>query len=78
MPCKKYYEIYKSDPAWIEKRKEETKLYREANKELLASKHKEFSTAQFRCECGSVFSMSSKSKHNRCIKHTEYIKSLAN
>jgi hypothetical protein len=42
MPSKETYEKYKNSDEWKAKRKEETKKYRDANKEILALKHKEY------------------------------------
>jgi hypothetical protein len=50
--------------------KEKDKEYRKNNKEKIAEKKKE----TYDCECGSTFRKDDKSRHERTIKHQNYIK----
>ncbi len=69
MPCKKYYDICKNTDEWKVKRKEETKQYRDDNKELLAAKHKEYSAQKMTCECGAIVSIAKRAQHYRTKNH---------
>ena len=71
MPSKQYYDLYKTDDERRVQRKEETKKYRNENKELLALKHKEYCeknrekirknwNTKMTCECGIVHSLAYK------------------
>jgi mRNA degradation ribonuclease J1/J2 len=64
----------KKEYAQINKEKiaEKAKEWREANKEQIAEKGKE----KFECNCGSICRLSDKSRHERSLKHQEYLSSL--
>lgn len=53
-----------------EKISENVKKYQEANKEKIKTRKSEKVT----CECGSVFGKDTRKKHERTIKHCNYIK----
>ena len=52
---------------------ERDKEYRETNKEKIAKLNSE----KFMCECGSTYNRQKKAKHQRTIKHQNYLKSIS-
>jgi len=63
------------------------KIYREANKELISEKQKEWYQKNknkiaeqhketFTCDCGSISTIGNKSRHERSLKHQNYLSSL--
>lgn len=72
-----------------EKNKEYKKEYYEKNKEVIAQYHKkkyeknkesisEKKKEKYTCECGSTLRKDDKSRHERTIKHQNYLKNLNN
>ena len=53
-------------------RQEYGKAYRQANKEKL----KEYNQEKIKCDCGVVVSRGHIARHNRSIKHIEYLNSI--
>jgi hypothetical protein len=53
-----------------EQKKEHYKEYREQHKEQI----KEYKKQKFTCECGSIIGIDRRARHNKSIKHLEYIK----
>ena len=51
---------------------EKNKKYRENNKDEISENKKE----QMNCECGSCFRKNDKARHERSIKHQNYLKSI--
>jgi hypothetical protein len=84
-PCNCNDELRKKEREWIEKMKcvnivkrviiteeeiaERKKIYREEHKEQIAEKGKE----TFTCNCGSVCRKSEKVRHERSLKHQNFI-----
>jgi len=74
---KEYYKVNK------EEIKEYKKEYYKANKEKIRKKNKEYQKVnkeklreKFICECGSILTHQSKSKHLKTKKHLKYIENL--
>jgi hypothetical protein len=69
---KEYREINKKQIS--KKMKEYNKNYYEQNKEQIIKKHKE----QMTCDCGSIFNINKKYRHEHTHKHKDYMSLLEN
>jgi len=78
---KEYYETNKEEIAekgkiyrdeYKEEICEKKKIYNQANKEKISEKKKE----PFTCDCGSICRKSDKTRHERSLKHQNWLKSL--
>jgi hypothetical protein len=65
---KEYYELHKEELS------EKSKIYRELNKEKI--KQRDFEI--IKCVCGKSFIKKSKSRHEKTLKHLDYINNLTN
>ena len=68
--CKR---AYQTKEQLKEQKKENDREYREKNRDILREKARE----KFTCECGTTLRKSDKARHNRSIKHQNYIQSLS-
>jgi hypothetical protein len=55
-----------------DKKKEIDRLYRENNKDKITS----YKTEQFECPCGGRYTRHHKTKHERSIRHQQYLESI--
>jgi len=69
---RKYYEENK------EKFKIHNKKYKKQNKERVKKINSKWGKKKFTCECGSIITNYSKSRHFKTIKHQTYIQSQSN
>ena len=65
---KEYYELHKEELA------EKNKIYRELNKDKI--KKRDFEIIE--CQCGKSFIKKSKARHEKTLKHLDYINNLTN
>lgn len=65
---KEYYELHKEELA------QKKKIYRELNKDKI----KEQNSEVIKCLCGSSFTKKSKARHEKTLKHLDYINDLTN
>ena len=74
MDCVNKNVVGRTRKEYREDNKEKIQKYYEDNKEQILQQMKEYSKVKITCGCGSIICQGSASKHNKSIKHQNFLK----